>query len=57
MSKIITLSDEEFKMLQEFAEGYLEEWSPTPNVIMKSLAEKIQLSTGTLKWIERMLNK
>jgi hypothetical protein len=57
MSKKITLSDEEFEMLQLLVEESLVETSPTPNIDMKSLAEKIQLSEATLNWIDRTLNR
>jgi hypothetical protein len=53
---IISLTDEELELLKEFVEEYLIEQSPTPTIVMKSLVLKINLSTETQAWIDRMLN-
>ena len=57
MENIISLTNEELELLKLLVEEDLAEFSPMPTIILKSLAEKLNLEKDTRNWIDRMLNK
>lgn len=57
MEKEISFTEAELGWLTELVEIALEETSPAPDESLRTLANKLELSEHTQKWIQRMLNK